>query len=277
MRPLFRTLLTGAVVTLSLLPVPLVGPAVPAAARGAVIGGSPVDAGLLPWMVAISSRSRFGATRSGQFCGGAVIATDAVVTAAHCLGDEALETDWQDVMDLTVIEGRTDLESTQGREIAVRDVWVDPDYDPVSNSGDVAVLTLASPLTAESVIRMALPYDAGLYRAGTPARVYGWGDTTGNGNYADSLRSAQVTVLDDRICERAYPGNVEGTYQGGSMMCAGEPQGGSDACQGDSGGPLVAGGSLVGIVSWGAGCGEAGHPGVYSRVSAMAELVARHS
>ncbi|MDX6331107.1 MAG: hypothetical protein QOI83_3490, partial [Streptomycetaceae bacterium] len=59
--------------------------------------------------------------------------------------------------------------------------------------------------------------------------------------------------------------------------CAGETVGGRDACQGDSGGPLVAGGKLIGIVSWGAGCAEAGRPGVYTRISAVAALIRQHS
>ena len=45
---------------------------------------------------------------------------------------------------------------------------------------------------------------------------------------------------------------------------------GKDACQGDSGGPLICSiddkAVLVGVVSHGSGCGEAGNPGIYAKV-----------
>ena len=55
------------------------------------------------------------------------------------------------------------------------------------------------------------------------------------------------------------------------MFCAGQPKGGKDSCQGDSGGPFVCADDnkpvLVGITSWGFGCAEKEHPGVYAEVS----------
>ncbi|MFF7788017.1 trypsin-like serine protease [Streptomyces sp. NPDC007991] len=239
----------------------------PVAADRVVIGGFPVDASESPWTVALSSRDRFGGTRAGQFCGGAVVGRSTVLTAAHCVDEEVLGGPPERVRDLRVIAGRTDLVSDRGgREIAVRDTWVNPDYDGVTNAGDFAVLTLAEPLPAESVIGMAAGGDPA-YAVGGAATVYGWGDVSGAGEYPNSLRAARVRVLPDALCEEAYPGGADGVYDARSMLCAGEAEGGRDACQGDSGGPLVAQGRLIGLVSWGIGCGRAGNPGVYMRVS----------
>ena len=50
---------------------------------------------------------------------------------------------------------------------------------------------------------------------------------------------------------------------------------GKDACQGDSGGPLICSiddkAVLVGVVSHGSGCGEAGNPGIYAKVDYFKE------
>ncbi|MFF8945543.1 S1 family peptidase [Streptomyces sp. NPDC014864] len=254
-RPLVMAAATAAI--------PLVN-ASPAAADGVVVGGTPVDVSVSPWAVALSSRDRFGGTRAGQFCGGVAIGRATVLTAAHCMAKEAVGA--PPTPDLKVITGRTDLLSDEGKEVSVRSVWINPGYDGATNAGDFAVLSLDEPLPQSSVIAMAGPGDPA-YTPGTGAAVYGWGDTTGNGAYPHTLHAAGVHILPDAQCRQAYPGGIDGTYLPQTMLCAGEKEGGKDACQGDSGGPLVAEGRLVGLVSWGSGCGRLGSPGVYTRVS----------
>jgi trypsin len=188
------------------------------------------------------------------------------MTAAHCLSPEVLRTTPRALGDLKVIAGRDDLRTKSGVEIPVRRTWVNPDYDPETNSGDVAIVTLDEPLPERYVIPMAGAGDSA-YAVGTSAAVYGWGDTTGTGDYATKLRAADVKVFGGSVCKAAYPGRSEGTFLARTMLCAGVSQGGRDACQGDSGGPLVARGRLIGLVSWGNGCGRPGSPGVYTRVS----------
>lgn len=248
-----------------------------AAARDrVVVGGHPVSATENPWVVALSSRDRFGEARSGQFCGGALVHARKVVTAAHCLSREVLGKDRSQVKDLRVITGRSDLDGRTGREVAVSKVWVNPAYDSATNRGDVAVITLSEALPERWAATMAQQNDPA-YKAGTGAEVYGWGDTTGKGDYSSGLRAANVEMVGDEACERAYPGSSKGSFHRESMVCAGVDEGGKDACQGDSGGPLMARGRLVGLVSWGSGCGEPGRPGVYTRVSAVRDLVEQQS
>ncbi|MGK5531192.1 serine protease [Streptomyces sp. URMC 129] len=279
-----RAVPLSALVAVALLALPAL-PVVPsprtaAAAGAAVVGGHPAPVSRTPWVVALSSRELFGDVRSGQFCGGAVVGSRTVVTAAHCLTRPVPGGGPGDLRDLTVIAGRDDLDGTAGREVPVTGTWINPAYDAGTNAGDLAVLTLAEPLPAHYVLPVA---DRGhpVYTPGTPADVLGWGDTAGDGSYAHRLHSARVRILDDAACADAYEaetGATGGTGEGSlfdaeSMVCAASPGGGKDACQGDSGGPLVAGGLLVGLVSWGTGCGEPGRPGVYTRGSAVADLL----
>ncbi|MGV9340422.1 serine protease [Streptomyces sp. NPDC003688] len=270
-RTVARTLIPPLVLAGVLTAISPVG-AAPSAAGGVVVGGFPIDVSTAPWTVALSSRDRFGGTRAGQFCGGVAVAPTMVLTAAHCLSEAALGGPPESVRDLEVIANRTDLLSEDGEEIAVSKAEVNPDYDAAANSGDFAVLTLARPLPERVVVRMAEAGDPA-YAAGTEALVSGWGDTSGQGAYAKHLYAARLHVLADDVCARAYPGGAAGAYRADTMLCAGESAGGPDACQGDSGGPLVADGRLIGLVSFGNGCGRPGSPGVYTRVSEVAKVL----
>ncbi|GGX32201.1 serine protease [Streptomyces noursei] len=266
MRPTVRAALGALALTLSV-------PA-SAAADDLVVGGKPVRHSQSPWAVALASHQRFGNRRSGQFCGGVLVGHATVVTAAHCLGREVLGLPWQEVKDLRVVVGRNNLTSKGGQEIKIAKVWVNPRYNSWTNEGDMAVITLQKRVPNQP-IQIARPNDS-VYDPGAAATVYGWGDMTGDGSYASRLRSAKVNVLRDAVCTQAYPGSADGTYKAASMLCAGELKGGRDACQGDSGGPLVVRGQLVGLVSWGTGCGRVGSPGVYTRASALLPAVLEH-
>jgi len=87
------------------------------------------------------------------------------------------------------------------------------------------------------------------------------------------LEMVELTIISNNISMSWY--NRSGSRQfilENTFLCTGWEEGQRDACNGDSGGPLVvtrADGraELMGVVSWGIGCGHRGRPGVYTRVS----------
>lgn len=52
------------------------------------------------------------------------------------------------------------------------------------------------------------------------------------------------------------------------MICAGFPKGGKGSCTGDSGSPMIdPNRNLIGIVSWGSGCGKPNKPDVFTKIA----------
>ncbi|KAF1323954.1 Serine protease trypsin-like protein, partial [Globisporangium splendens] len=188
-------------------------------------------------------------TAAGQnICGGTLITPRHVLSAAHCAG-----------YDSYVSVGSHFLSgSTDGQRIAVSRRIVHPSYgSPSEDSNDFMILELASAVTGVTPARL----DAGTGAVvGATATVLGWGDTSDGGSPSRELRQVGVPIYSNTNCARVL--SIDST-----MLCAGGVAN-RDSCQGDSGGPLInSAGTLIGVVSWGNGCGLAGYPGVYARVS----------
>ncbi len=224
-----------------------------------ITGGSEARPQQNPWSVALMNSS------GEQFCGATLVRPTKVVTAAHCIIDPTTGVR-RTSTSLRAVVGRTDLHNTsEGTEARVRQVWVHPSYKSFNAGADVAVLTLSAPVP-EQPIQVAGSGDSGLYSPGTQGRVLGYGRTSESGSQSQVLRSADVPVTADDACRHAY-----GQYNPAAMFCAGVPEGGRDACTGDSGGPFVVGDRLIGVVSFGTGCGRPGFPGVYTRLATYAD------
>lgn len=97
---------------------------------------------------------------------------------------------------------------------------------------------------------------------GTFGTVSGWGVREIGGNITFSLQAVQIPVISREACREKYDDETITDR----MICAASLLEGIDACQGDSGGPFEENGVLIGIISWGIGCGDRRYPGVYTNV-----------
>ncbi|KAJ7427426.1 transmembrane protease serine 5-like protein [Willisornis vidua] len=156
--------------------------------------------------------------------------------------------------------------------VPVQEIIHHPLYNDNSLDYDIALLKLRVPLNFSDAIRaVCLPPSHQDLLQGTQCWVSGWGYTTPDqAQVAGTLKEALVPLIGTKRCNSSCMYSGELTAR---MLCAGYPRGQVDACQGDSGGPLVCwDGStwrLVGIVSWGQGCAEPNHPGVYTNVAQL--------
>merc|ERR1719394_27265 len=221
------------------------------AVNGRIVGGQETEEHEYPWQVGLVSRN--GRT---PWCGGTLISSTHVLTAAHCTQTDA--------SNIRVLLGEHNIADSVFNRVDVAEIINHPDYDSRTTDNDYAILRLsqAVPFTNE-VAPACLPADTGATYAGVLATVTGWGTLSRGGNQPTALQEVDVTVTTNTECNNAY-GSITA-----NMICAADS--GKDSCQGDSGGPLIAAENgrqaLIGVVSWGRGCAFEGFPGVYARVT----------
>jgi trypsin len=255
-RGLRRLLVCGLASVVMLAPI-LTIPAI------AVVGGQEADPQAHPYMVAVVDSAEPDPFR-GHICGGSVIATQWIMTAAHCYPGLTAG-------DLDVIVGIHDLAGSGGQRLDVAEIVVHPDYSG-RRANDIALLRVETPMTAP-VLPLASEADSQLWDAGVVATVMGWGATeTGAPSV---LHDVAVPIISDADCSSIYGSKVVPDIN----ICAGDLiNGGVDRCRGDSGGPLVVPQGTetvaVGIVSWGSKkCGLPNAPGVYTEVGAFTNWI----
>ena len=156
-------------------------------------------------------------------------------------------------------------------DLSIESVHFHPQYNVGAYlNNDLAVIRLKDTVRLTSrVAAVCLPRTTSSYSPGRECTISGWGSTgQASGGYSRRLQAATVPILETSRCmERAVYGPDKLTS---GMFCAGYLAGGVDSCQGDSGGPMVCSSrgsnTLLGIISWGYGCGRANKPGVYTKV-----------
>lgn len=207
-------------------------------------------------------------------CGATFLGDKWVLTASHCVDGEYASS-------LKINVGEYDLSNGAANAIAVKRIYMHPDYNDFSFDNDVALLELVESVDNEA-ITLASPEatDQSAIDNAT-ATVMGWGGRVGyepgdgeTSDFPDILHQVDLQLMTNEEC-RSVLGDGYRITSG--MICAAVDSGGKGSCQGDSGGPLIIntneGWQQVGVVSWGIGCAAAGYPGVYARTAKFIDWV----
>jgi len=217
-----------------------------------IVGGQIIDIRKASYQVSVQYNGN-------HICGGSVIAENIILTAAHCI------ISWNPR--LFRIRAGSNEHKYGGTVVQVKRIIKHPNYNRYTFDYDVAVLILVQKLRLGDTIRPIELATNNVIESNSYAVVSGWGKEAYNGPTSLFLKQVKVPLITNRQCNYLYWGRVTER-----MICALDlDKGGKDACQGDSGGPLATldGKTLLGIVSWGEGCAEANHPGVYASVPAF--------
>lgn len=212
---------------------------------------------------AVAVKSRDSAGGAGWHCSGVAIKAQWVITQAYCIPPQ------RQASELTVLYGGTDIEAAQS--VTVEAIFVHEGYATVEGRpvNSIALLKLSAPINVKAMAVSSEAVDSIAARQGEggSAVVAGWGKFFASepAEYLRLQRHLSVRVASPDECRSVY-----GTRFGPGMVCARSAFAGIDACEGFAGGPLMVadgkgGFSLLGIVSWGAGCGR-GSPMVYTHV-----------
>uniref|UniRef100_A0A8C0G4I4 Peptidase S1 domain-containing protein n=1 Tax=Bubo bubo TaxID=30461 RepID=A0A8C0G4I4_BUBBB len=215
-----------------------------------IIGGEEAVPYSWPWQVSVQISDE-------HVCGGAVLAREWVVTAAHCLNSKS-----------------------------VKQYIIHPSFNKTTMDSDIALLQLAEPLEFNPYVGpVCLPAKEEAVQPSRVCVVTGWGAHEAGMQSLEKgrkLHQLEVPILVLDTCQSYYINLPSKVTQ--RMICAGFPlEEGKDSCTGDSGGPLVCPSednsgfyTLHGITSWGLGCGEKSYPGVYTNVGVFVDWI-KHS
>jgi trypsin len=234
-----------------------------------IVDGKPAQPGRWPFTVALLDKGTPD-NYNAQFCGGALIDNNHVLTAAHCVEGASAS-------DMQVLVGTNSL-AQGGRRINVTRVTIHPDFDanPFLQS-DVAVLRLGEAVNDITPVTYAgsTTQDNNIAPDNARTTVVGWGQLTWLRPGPEELHQASLPRNTIAECNglRFYNGSLTKLN-----VCAGDlQQPGKSACYGDSGGPLVARDAngktvQIGVVSGGPTvCGDV--PGYFARVGSFATWI----
>jgi hypothetical protein len=233
-----------------------------------IVGGQKTSIEQVPWQVYVLSEFEENGSVFTASCGGSILDSTHILTAAHCTDAEGTKTE-HPPEDFAVVAGDSDInfKSSTTQASGVTNIRRDPLYNLSPTSDDVAILTLSTPLelsAAKDAQAISLVPTGATPAPGTPLNISGYGKEEGaeSAQPNGELFSTTLTAMSSAACLGSTgPDSAV-------LLCAVSVS--SSTCQGDSGGPLTEGSPAVqvGIVDFGAKECPVGVPDVFTNVAA---------
>ncbi|XP_059473499.1 brachyurin-like [Neocloeon triangulifer] len=224
---------------------------------GQIIGGSAAFRGQFPWQVYIVIDNNY-------LCGGSLILTEWILTAAHCVYNRN-----NFVVTLGAIDRKVNLAGSI--TMSTNSKFVHENYKTSNLNNDIAMLKLPSAVTTNDFIQVAkLPETTDGIKTfeGVTVTTSGFGKTADGSSSSQYLNYVDLEVISNVACLQYYRSDIVIS----STLCT-KSGTSKSTCSGDSGGPLVYKENdvykLIGIVSFGPSSGCLSGPSGFVRVASF--------
>ncbi|EDY81227.1 Trypsin domain protein [Verrucomicrobiia bacterium DG1235] len=157
--------------------------------KPSIVGGRDAADGAFPWIAALVRADGAGNATERQFCGGALIAPNWILTAAHCI-DEQPPTGFE------IIVGQNDLDDAY-TPVFPRSIHTHPSYHfrRLGRGSDLALIEIDPPVLDYPPVSINRALDRIV--AGREVTALGWGRTDYNSNDdTNTLQQVELTLRD---------------------------------------------------------------------------------